>query len=83
MNAENENKKKLMPADKVIDRIKWDANLNKDDYIICYEDRFLGNMEVPYADYVLSEAKSHRVRYIKKKGEIVWDRQNRIDNIGY
>ena len=37
-------------------------------------------MEVPYEDFVLGEAKNHRIQYIRTKdGEVKWDRKERID----
>jgi len=32
--VDSEMKKKLTPADKIIDRIKWDVNLNKEDFVV-------------------------------------------------
>ena len=64
----------------IIDRIKWEWKLKKEEFIIAYEDRFLGIMEVPFEDFVKSDAKDHRIRYFKKNGEVIWDRIKKIDN---
>ncbi|CAD8179358.1 unnamed protein product [Paramecium octaurelia] len=71
--------KKFKPTLQVIDRILWDTKFNKEDFIVGYEDRFLGIMEVPFTDFIISQVKSHRVQYFKQKGKIVWDRPRRLD----
>ena len=76
---EDTNKKKLIPANVILDRIQWDPNLNKDDFVVAYEDRFLGIIEVPFEEFVQSEAKNHRIQYFKRAGEVVWDRSTRLN----
>lgn len=39
----------------------------------------MGNLETTVDEYFKSEVKEHRVLYIKKKDQIVWDRENKID----
>ena len=37
-------------------------------------------MEVPYSDFIIGDAKNHRIQYIKKiDGDIKWDRKLRIN----
>jgi len=69
----------LKPAIEVIKRIQWDPKLKKEDFTVVYEDRFIGDLEVPLEEFVHGESKSHRVRLFKCKGEIVWDKRNKID----
>ncbi|CAK84555.1 unnamed protein product (macronuclear) [Paramecium tetraurelia] len=79
MLEQKEMQKKFKPTLQVIDRILWDTKFNKEDFIVGYEDRFLGIMEVPFTDFIISQVKSHRVQYFKQKGKIVWDRPRRLD----
>ena len=69
---------KLKDADQIISRIKWDEKQDKNEFCVGYEDRFLGIMEISFNDFEKSEIPLHRVKYFKKKGEIVWDRTNKI-----
>jgi uncharacterized protein (UPF0248 family) len=66
--------------------LQWDESFNKADFVVGYEDRFLGIMEVPVERFerdVTSESfvPFHRVQYFKNKDEIVWDRRTKIDKI--
>ncbi|CAD8191464.1 unnamed protein product [Paramecium pentaurelia] len=79
MLEQKELQKKFKPTLQVIDRILWDIKFNKEDFIVGYEDRFLGIMEVPFTDFINSQVKSHRVQYFKQNGKIVWDRSRRLD----
>jgi hypothetical protein len=54
-------KKKFIPAFKVLNRILWDPALSKEEFIIGYEDRFLGILEIPIDEYQQSEVKDHRI----------------------
>ena len=85
-NDENKDdaKKKLKGADLIFQRIKWDTNINKDQIIIGYLDRFLGVKDIKFNDFKgVHEDKDgvpfHRIRYFKINEKIVWDRENRID----
>ncbi|KAK6819686.1 hypothetical protein PG987_016169 [Apiospora arundinis] len=70
----------------VINRLRWDPSLDSGDYIVGYEDRFLGAMERAL-DLWKSEQTDeefipqHRVLYFKRKsdGVVVWDRKARRD----
>jgi len=61
----------------------WDPSLDPEDFIIGYEDRFTGVVEVAFKAYLRVEEYEgipfHRVRYFKRKGHIVWDRRTRVD----
>lgn len=84
--------KKLRPAQDVINRLKWDPGSNTEDYLIGYEDRFLGVKELPLGKWKSDQTDDefipmHRVVWVRrrgagdegKEGEIVWDRKQRID----
>ena len=83
---------KLRPASDVLNRLRWDPSLDPDDYIIGYEDRFLGARETNLNNWKTDQTDEefipqHRILYFKKKGsengnaELVWERQTRLDKI--
>lgn len=72
----------------VINRLRWDAGLDSGDYVVGYEDRFLGIMERPLDQWKGEQTDEefipqHRIEYFKRKsdGLLVWDRQSRRDEI--
>ena len=47
-----------------------------------YEDRFLGIMEIPYEEFELkTDIPSHRIKFFKKNGELVWDRTTKVNKL--
>jgi len=78
---------KLRPAQDVISRIKWDPSLNAEDFLIGYEDRFLGVKETELMKWKMEQTDmefipAHRIVWIRKNGEdggIVWDRKAKLD----
>jgi uncharacterized protein (UPF0248 family) len=83
---------KLRPASDVLNRLRWDPSLDPHDYIIGYEDRFLGAKETGLEKWKTEQTDEefipqHRILYFKKKGgedgrgEIVWERATRIDKV--
>jgi len=74
---------KLRTSEAVYNRIKWDKEWNVDDFIVGYEDRFVGIMEIPFVEFATSDVPFHRVRYFKRafNDEIMWDRATRLDKI--
>ncbi|KAF2026717.1 hypothetical protein EK21DRAFT_73603 [Setomelanomma holmii] len=83
---------KLRPASDVLNRLRWDPSLDPADYIIGYEDRFLGAKETGLERWKSEQTDEefipqHRILYFKKKGrddgkgEIVWERATRIDRV--
>jgi uncharacterized protein (UPF0248 family) len=85
---------KLRPASDVLNRLRWDPNLNPADYIIGYEDRFLGAKETSLEKWKTEQTDEefipqHRILYFRKKfndegdgkGELVWERATRIDKV--
>ncbi|KAK6525327.1 hypothetical protein TWF694_005470 [Orbilia ellipsospora] len=79
---------KLRPSHEVFNRIKWDGKYDASGYVVGYEDRFRGVLEIG-ADKWKTEMTDeefvpmHRVVYFKerKTGNVVWDREKRIDLI--
>ncbi|KAF3921802.1 hypothetical protein AA313_de0203920 [Arthrobotrys entomopaga] len=79
---------KLRPSHEVFNRIKWDGKYDASSYVIGYEDRFRGILEIG-ADKWKTEMTDeefvpmHRVAYFKerKTGLVVWDREKRVDLI--
>ncbi|KAI0859530.1 hypothetical protein F4860DRAFT_482283 [Xylaria cubensis] len=72
----------------VINRIRWDPNMDSGDYIVGYEDRFLGTKERALDAWKSEQTDEefipqHRILYFKRKsdGVIVWDRKERRDTI--
>ncbi|KAJ0420597.1 hypothetical protein BJY00DRAFT_284115 [Aspergillus carlsbadensis] len=77
---------RLRPASDVLSRLRWDPNIDIDDYIVGYDDRFLGEREMPVAQWkaeLTDEAfiPGHRILYFRRKsdGLRVWDRERRVD----
>ncbi|KAI1176780.1 hypothetical protein F4777DRAFT_577685 [Nemania sp. FL0916] len=72
----------------VINRIRWDPTMDSGDYIVGYEDRFLGAMERALDAWKSEQTDEefipqHRILYFKRKsdGQIVWDRKERRDTV--
>ncbi|PVH69988.1 hypothetical protein DL98DRAFT_473099 [Cadophora sp. DSE1049] len=77
----------LRPAHEIIARIKWDADLDIANYLIGYEDRFVGVKEMELGRWKSESTDEefiplHRVVWIRLKddgGAIMWDRRRKID----
>ncbi|KAH8681286.1 hypothetical protein BX600DRAFT_446186 [Xylariales sp. PMI_506] len=72
----------------VINRIRWDPAMDSGDYIVGYEDRFLGPKERPLDQWKAEQTDEefipqHRILYFKRRsdGLVVWDRKSRRDQI--
>jgi len=80
-------KKKSRTSEDVFNRILWDPLMDKKDFIIGYEDRFIGIVESPFEIFKTGDVSHddyvpwHRVQYFKRNGELVWDRKSRLDDI--
>ncbi|KAI9832632.1 MAG: hypothetical protein M1819_004217 [Sarea resinae] len=82
---------KLRPASDVLNRLRWDPNLDPSTYIVGYEDRFVGAREMTLERWKTEQTDEefipqHRILYFKKKGEggageVVWERKTRIDRV--
>lgn len=72
----------------VISRLRWDPEMDSSDYVVGYEDRFLGIMERALDQWKAEQTDEefipqHRIEYFKRKsdGVIVWDRKQRKDEV--
>ncbi|KAF4446461.1 hypothetical protein F53441_9865 [Fusarium austroafricanum] len=79
---------KFRTAADVLNRLRWDPNFDPSDYIIGYEDRFLGARERAVEQWKSEQTDDefipqHRILYFKRKndGVIMWERRRRIDEI--
>jgi uncharacterized protein (UPF0248 family) len=77
---------KLRPASDVLNRLRWDSNLDPSEYIVGYEDRFLGAKEMSLERWKTEQTDEefipqHRILYFKRSsdGVVVWERRTRID----
>ncbi len=73
----------------LLNKIKWDKNLNKDDFSVVYFDRINknkieiafvniknieGNFMVVKRDEEEVNIPLHRIKQIKQKGNVIWER---------
>lgn len=79
---------KLRTAADVINRIRWDEALDAGDFVVGYEDRFVGIKERPLEDWTGEQTDEefipqHRIQYFKRRsdGMRLWDRNSRTDLI--
>jgi uncharacterized protein (UPF0248 family) len=81
-------KSKLRPASDVLSRLRWDPQLSPSDYIVGYEDRFLGAKEMSLEKWKSESTDDefiplHRILYFRRRvdGVVVWDRRSRVDKV--
>lgn len=79
---------KLRPAADVMNRLRWDDGIDSSDYLVGYEDRFVGIVEKDLGDWKSEQTDEefipqHRIAYFKRRsdGVLVWDRAARVDLI--
>lgn len=84
--ASSKTGKKLRPATDIMNRLRWDPNLNSADYVVGYIDRFLGTRETALDRWKVEQTDEefipqHRILYFKRRsdGVRVWDREARLD----
>ncbi|KAF2122011.1 hypothetical protein BDV96DRAFT_562792 [Lophiotrema nucula] len=77
---------KLRPASDVLNRLRWDPTLDPSDYIVGYEDRFLGAKETSLERWKTEQTDDefipqHRILYFKRRGDgvVIWERKSRTD----
>ncbi|KAL9093058.1 MAG: hypothetical protein Q9165_004196 [Trypethelium subeluteriae] len=80
--------KKFRTEREVMSRIRYDPDFSVDDFLVGYEDRFTGIMEIPLSNWKVDTTEDefiplHRVVHFRRKAtsEIVWDRRRRVDLI--
>lgn len=82
----------LRTAAAVIQRIRWDPRLDPADFSVGYTDRFLGVREEPFSAFCWDQplaalgpgvlaVPQHRVRFFRFRGQVVWDRASRMDQV--
>ncbi|KAJ6444207.1 alpha/beta hydrolase [Purpureocillium lavendulum] len=86
--VESASQGKLRSASDVINRLRWDAAMDADDYIVGYEDRFAGAKEKPLVQWKSEQTDEefipqHRILYFRHRsiGDIIWERKTRIDHV--
>jgi uncharacterized protein (UPF0248 family) len=79
---------KFRPASDVMNRLKWDEKMDCADYIVGYEDRFVGAREKALDSWKTEQTDEefipqHRILYFKRRsdGVFVWERSTRTDLI--
>lgn len=79
---------KLRTAVDVLNRLRWDPILDSGDYLVGYEDRFVGAREKALDTWKSEQTDEefipqHRILYFKRRsdGAIVWERRTRKDEI--
>ncbi|KAL1840562.1 hypothetical protein VTJ49DRAFT_336 [Mycothermus thermophilus] len=80
--------RKFRTAADAMNRIRWDPQLDSSDYVVGYEDRFVGAMEKDLAAWKNEQTDEefipqHRILYFRRKsdGRVVWDRRKRWDEL--
>ena len=69
----------------VYNRILWDENLDVRDFTVGFVDvdpitKIKGVKEVNVKDYDTDVVPMHNIRFFKYRGQIVWDRVEKVDN---
>ncbi|KAK0665918.1 hypothetical protein QBC41DRAFT_399459 [Cercophora samala] len=79
---------KLRSAVDVMNRLRWDPGMESGDFVVGYEDRFLGAQEKELDEWRTEQTDEefipqHRILYFKRKGDgkVVWDRKRRVDEV--
>jgi len=76
----------MIPIKKLLDKIKWDSQGQKQDYEVSYLDRITGEgIRVAYDRikgydnefFELRDSKIplHRIKKVYKKGKLIWERE--------
>ncbi|KAK3503034.1 hypothetical protein B0T13DRAFT_462458 [Neurospora crassa] len=79
---------KLRSAGDVMNRLRWDSAIDRSDYVVGYEDRFLGVKERALDMWKTEQTDEefipqHRIVYFKRRsdGQVVWDRKTKKDEV--
>ncbi|KAL2015502.1 hypothetical protein VTK56DRAFT_5357 [Thermocarpiscus australiensis] len=88
MREDKDKAKRFRTAADVMNRIRWDTELDSSDYVIGYEDRFIGVQEKELEAWKTEQTDEefipqHRIVYFKRRsdGRRVWDRRTRVDEL--
>ncbi len=61
--------------DETVNKLKWTGE-DLDAIVVGYFDRREEKIfEVPLREFLVSEIPRHRARYLKQKGDLIWDRR--------
>ncbi|MEM9926239.1 MAG: RNA repair domain-containing protein, partial [Cyanobacteria bacterium P01_D01_bin.50] len=77
-------KQKMATSREVYHRIIWDSRLDRNVFIAGFQDRISSNgiIEKPLAHWAVNgDIPWHRIRYIRCKDIVVWDREQHLDLI--
>jgi uncharacterized protein (UPF0248 family) len=81
-------KTRLRSALDVLNRIRWDGGMDTRDYVVGFEDRFIGVVEKPLFQWNSDQTDEdfipqHRIVYFRRTTDnaVVWDRHRRIDDV--
>ncbi|KAJ4392629.1 hypothetical protein N0V85_006915 [Neurospora sp. IMI 360204] len=79
---------KLRSAADVMNRLRWDSAIDSSDYVVGYEDRFLGVKERVLDMWKTEQTDEefipqHRIVFFKRRsdGQVVWDRKMKKDEV--
>lgn len=77
---------KFRTASDVLNRLRWDASYDHNDFVVGFEDRFLGAMERGLDAWKTEQTHEefipqHRILYFKRisNGVVIWERRTRTD----
>jgi poly(A) polymerase Pap1/uncharacterized protein (UPF0248 family) len=80
--------KRFRTAADVMNRLRWDPEMDSGDFVVGYEDRFLDAQEKALEAWKSEQTDDefipqHRILYFKRKsdGVVVWERKTRKDDI--
>ena len=71
---------KFRTSKAVMDRILWDGSLDKADFKIGIVDMKMGLIEVSPLQLQMYDYREKDIKYVKRRGTVVWDRENKIDH---
>jgi uncharacterized protein (UPF0248 family) len=74
---------KFPTSDSIIDQILKKTNINKDKFLIVYDDAKLKFLEKTLLQYIESDVPYHKILQIKYYNEIIWDRKKRYFKYDY
>ena len=79
---------KFRTAADVLNRLRWDSTFDSADFVVGYEDRFLGARERAVDQWKSEQTDEefipqHRILYFKRKSDemIMWERRSRVDKV--
>ena len=84
-NQETQNKtsfSQLKGAEYIYKKILWNSKLDHKEFVIGYEDRFLGTLEIPFSEFSQkADIPAQRIKFIKRLGKMFWNHTIRDCNL--